>query len=50
MGKEKPVIVFDDPNGPGELEKLLRETVMEILRTKDGECYEDRSLLPCVHG
>ena len=50
MAKEKPVFVFEDPNGPGELEKLLRETIIGDLGTKDVESHEDRSLLPCVHG
>lgn len=50
VAKEKPVFVFEDPNGPGELEKLLRETIIGDLGTKDVESHEDRSLLPCVHG
>lgn len=48
--------IFDDPNEPEALLRLLRQILLEKLseshlwQGKEAPPNEDRSLLPCVHG
>ena len=48
--------IFDDPNEPEALLRLLRQILLEKLseshlcQRKEQPEHEDRRLLPCVHG